>query len=40
LGRALAIQKQKIEGKENQLIRAAFVHSGLEPAEDRGRRLH
>ena len=35
LGRALAIQEQKIEGEEDELIRAAFVHRRLEAAEHR-----
>ena len=35
LGRALAIQEQKIEGEEDELIRAAFIHRRLEPAEHR-----
>ena len=33
LGRAHAIQEQEIESKEDKLIRVAFVHRRLEPAE-------
>ena len=32
-GHAHAIQEQQIEGEENKLIRSAFVHGRLEPAE-------
>ena len=35
LGRALAVQQQKIEGIADELIGAAFIHGGLEPAKDR-----
>ena len=35
LGRALAIQEQKIEGEEHELICPAFIHRRLQPAEDR-----
>ena len=35
LGRALAVQEQEIEGEEDELIGAAFIHRRLEPAEDR-----
>jgi hypothetical protein len=35
LGSAQAIQKQEIEGEEDRLIRAAFIHCRLEAAEDR-----
>jgi hypothetical protein len=35
LGSAHAIQEQQIEGKEDELIRAAFIHGGLEPTEYR-----
>jgi hypothetical protein len=33
LGRALAVQEKQIEREEDKLIRAAFVHCRLEPAE-------
>jgi hypothetical protein len=33
LGRAHAIQEQEIECEEDKLIRVAFVHRSLEPAE-------
>ena len=35
LGRAHAIQEQEIEGEEDKLIRAAFIHRRLEAAEHR-----
>jgi hypothetical protein len=35
LGCARAIQEQEIEGEEDKLVRATFVHCRLEPAEHR-----
>ena len=35
LPRAHTIQEQQIEGEENKLIRAAFIHGGLEATENR-----
>ena len=35
LSHALAIQEQKIEGEEHELIGAALIHGRLQPAEDR-----
>jgi hypothetical protein len=33
LSRALPVQKQEIEGKEDELVCPAFIHCRLEPAE-------
>jgi len=35
LNRALAVQEQKIEGEEDKVIGAAFVHGCLDSAEHR-----
>ena len=35
LGFALAVQEQKIEGEEDELVCPAFIHRRLEPAEYR-----
>ena len=35
MGRAQTIKEQQVKGEEDKLILAAFVHGGLQPAEDR-----
>ena len=34
LRRAISVQKQQVKGEEDELIRAALIHSHLEPAKD------